>query len=300
MENEDKIFEKFKSAANNSESKEFSAIDKVWNRVEEKLDNTQTKKATIVWKKIAVAACLLLFGTLGFQFLNTNQPQIKPNQTIVAKDSIETQTKAEDAVVTSEPTNPAIKKEAVQILQQQIKPESQVAMETKAEDAEGEAMGEVTASPVISGYSSAKEISVSDESKSKTTVDLKKAAARNVEMFMNQDKQGSELHKDEPLVVIDNKVEKKSLKNLEFDDDESLVVLNNPLYIINGVQYTEQQVFGPNPTSPYSPLKKQDIETISILQDEKAVEIYGEKGKKGVVIITTKNGKPVSASKKAK
>ena len=35
------------------------------------------------------------------------------------------------------------------------------------------------------------------------------------------------------------------------------------------------------------------IESISILPPEKAVSIYGEKGKKGVVIVTTKDGKPL-------
>ena len=28
---------------------------------------------------------------------------------------------------------------------------------------------------------------------------------------------------------------------------------------VNGVQYTEQELFGPNPTSPYAPLTKQNI-----------------------------------------
>ena len=63
------------------------------------------------------------------------------------------------------------------------------------------------------------------------------------------------------------------------------------------MNYSEEELFGPNPTSPYSPLNKQLIETISILQDEKAVSIYGEKGKNGVVIITTKDGKPAPKKK---
>ena len=69
-------------------------------------------------------------------------------------------------------------------------------------------------------------------------------------------------------------------------------MLPDPLYIINGVSYSEKELFGSKPSSPYAPLSKLKIETISILQDEKATAIYGEKGKKGVVIITTKTGKP--------
>lgn len=51
-------------------------------------------------------------------------------------------------------------------------------------------------------------------------------------------------------------------------------------------------MFGPKPTSPYTPLDKQDIISLNILLEEEAIKIYGEKGKKGVVIVTTKNGKP--------
>ena len=67
---------------------------------------------------------------------------------------------------------------------------------------------------------------------------------------------------------------------------------NNPLYIIDGIYYSENDLFGKNPTSPYAPLNEQEIKTITILQDLEATEKYGEKGKKGVVIITTKAGKP--------
>ena len=82
------------------------------------------------------------------------------------------------------------------------------------------------------------------------------------------------------------------LPNLQPENVESLVVLDEPLYIIDGVYYSENDLFGNNPTSPYAPLNKQEIKTITILQDTEAVAKYGEKGKKGVVIITTKNGKP--------
>ena len=99
--------------------------------------------------------------------------------------------------------------------------------------------------------------------------------------------------KEEPLLVIDNVAEDlQKLGKLDANDVESIIILPDPLYIINGIEYSEVEVFGPNPTSPYSPLNQQDIETISILQKEKATEVYGKKGVKGVVIITTKNGKP--------
>lgn len=109
----------------------------------------------------------------------------------------------------------------------------------------------------------------------------------------NAEAKKKSIKKDDPLLVIDDKAEDlQNIGKLNPEDVESIVVLAEPLYIINGVEYSEKEVFGPNPTSPYSPLNEQDIETISILQKEKATEIYGKKGEKGVVIITTKNGKP--------
>ncbi len=57
---------------------------------------------------------------------------------------------------------------------------------------------------------------------------------------------------------------------------------NSPLYIIDGVQVE-------NGLSTLSP---QDIQSIDVLKDAAATAIYGARGANGVVIITTKSGKP--------
>ena len=106
-----------------------------------------------------------------------------------------------------------------------------------------------------------------------------------------------------PLVVVNGnlaqtkyksvqEVKKEIPKKLNDEEIESIIVLKEPLYIINGVEYSEKSLFGTHPTSPYAPLNKQNIETLTILQDEEAIEKYGDKGRKGVVIITTKNKVP--------
>ena len=38
MENQDKLYNQFKSAAENAETKDFPGMENVWNRVEQKLD----------------------------------------------------------------------------------------------------------------------------------------------------------------------------------------------------------------------------------------------------------------------
>ncbi|MEO5775979.1 MAG: hypothetical protein ABIQ27_03685 [Flavobacterium sp.] len=301
MENNESLFNEIKSAAENAETKDFPGMEKVWNRVEEKLDNKEDKKAIWRWKKIAVAASVLLVTTLGYQFFKNNNNEIKTNQVITATDSIKKTTPTTNAIVTAKPVNPAIKSDAEQILKRQITTAPVVAMHTTSASDEKETIFK-TDSLSKSKASMYNSVSITnggflrDDSK----YEYKKANTKDVEVFMDKSNQVSNVHKEEPLVVIDNKVEKKSIRELEFNDVDSLVVLKEPLYIINGVEYTEKEVFGPNPTSPYTPLNKQEIETIFILQDEKAIEIYGKKGSKGVVIITTKNGKPMTVSKKAK
>ncbi len=57
---------------------------------------------------------------------------------------------------------------------------------------------------------------------------------------------------------------------------------NSPLYIIDGVQVE-------NGLSTLSP---QDIQTIDVLKDAAATAIYGARGANGVIVISTKSGKP--------
>jgi TonB-linked SusC/RagA family outer membrane protein len=57
---------------------------------------------------------------------------------------------------------------------------------------------------------------------------------------------------------------------------------NNPLFIIDGVQVE-------NGLSTISP---QDIQSIDVLKDAAATAIYGARGANGVVVVTTKRGRP--------
>ncbi len=57
---------------------------------------------------------------------------------------------------------------------------------------------------------------------------------------------------------------------------------NDPLYIIDGVQVE----------SSLSTISPQDIQSIDVLKDAAATAIYGARGANGVIIITTKSGRP--------
>ncbi|MCB0444789.1 MAG: TonB-dependent receptor plug domain-containing protein, partial [Gelidibacter sp.] len=56
---------------------------------------------------------------------------------------------------------------------------------------------------------------------------------------------------------------------------------NEPLYIVDGVILTAENINSINP---------EQIESIKVLKDNEATAIYGSRGSNGVVIITTKNG----------
>ncbi|MFJ1381311.1 hypothetical protein [Capnocytophaga canimorsus] len=65
--------------------------------------------------------------------------------------------------------------------------------------------------------------------------------------------------------------------------------VENPLIIVDKKEVTSSEL---------KALSHENIENISILKDEKAIEIYGEKAKYGVVIVTTKmKNAPTSENK---
>jgi hypothetical protein len=318
MDNQDKLFDKFKEASHNAEVKDFSAMEKVWSRVEEKLDKKEAKKTISLWKKIAIAASLLLLISLGSQFLKSDKKIDIENPKVVINDS--TQDKSQkpalennNTVVSSSEIVP--KAEATKILEKQINQEPVAINEIHTAN-----------SPIVryeSAVVAADEVAYPEppkaEVESKSDNDdifLKEKAANSSNYLQASKNAGYETSKKEtqpqmsrksaPLVVLNgkaisdkddakkDKMTQEELPNLKPENMESLIILDEPLYIIDGIYYSENDLFGKKPTSPYAPLDKQEIKTITILRDLEATSKYGEKGKKGVVIITTKNGKPAT------
>lgn len=78
---------------------------------------------------------------------------------------------------------------------------------------------------------------------------------------------------------------------------------NAPLYLIDGVPYAADPIGHnqtatsfPTVTSPLNSINPSSIESIEILKDADATAIYGSRGANGVVLITTKKGKPGKTS----
>jgi len=311
MDNQDNIFDKFKKAAENSEQKDFPGIDKVWARVEDKLDKKEDKKAIALWKKIAIAASLLLLISVGSQFIKSDKTTIQDTKVVIKENTEKNILEKNKTVVASE--SPLLPKpEALKILDKQITRENNVA-ETPmyvtepvgAGTADAIIVEEPAAAPVQADYA-IEEDNNNLKDKAAQNLDYARTVQRESAKVAFADKQPQIAKKSAPLIVLNgnaishsddkkrDKMMQAELPNLQPENVDSLVVLDAPLYIIDGIYYSENDLFGTNPTSPYAPLNKQEIKTITVLQDLEATSKYGEKGKKGVVIITTKTGKPTS------
>ncbi|MDR1098475.1 MAG: hypothetical protein LBL57_10120 [Tannerella sp.] len=93
---------------------------------------------------------------------------------------------------------------------------------------------------------------------------------KNGIILITTKKSGTEEGDDVSIVKEINGIKSEKLK------------LTDPLIYIDGEQHDEKYL---------SRIKPKDIASFSILKDRSATEIYGEKGKNGVILITTRNGK---------
>lgn len=296
MGTEEKLYKKIQQAAENAEQKDFPSMEKIWARVEDKMETQTLQKEKHLWKKIAVAASVVLLGTLTFFLLQEKETVIVPENTITTIDSSKNTIPTPESANGLVNTPPEIKKDAEQILQQQIviqnnivindtinyKSKKEVLMPTPIAMEEVKEMAKTNLVPSNNN-------NISNSASINNSGYLAKGKRYDVTMNSAESTQDKDKKiANDDLVVIDGKLSKKSLNNINPEEVESIIELKEPVYFINGVEYSEDSLFGENPTSPYAPLSKQKIEKIEVIQPADAIKIYGEKGKKGVVIITIK------------
>lgn len=310
MDYQDKLFEQIKEAERNAENQDFPAMEKIWSRLEEKLDKKEAKKTIALWQKIAVAASLLLVLSIGFQFLNSSSPKSIQEAPAVVTTTTKNNPSAVETNENTTNTTPVIvtKAEAAAIINNSIGQEVAV-HNTQSKDTIMSSATNAISIPEIATAIASSEVADEKDAES-NAIEQKLVAPASVAKekasykMAFAEKSQERAKKSSPLVVIDNtalsdsnaskreRIMQQELSNFKPENLESVIVLDNPLYIIDGNYFSEDDLFGPQPKSPYAPLNHQDIKTIVILKDTDAVSKYGEKGKKGVVIITTKTGKP--------
>lgn len=296
MGTEEKLYKKIQQAAENAEQKDFPGMEKIWARVEDKLETQTLQKEKHLWKKLAVAASVVLLGTLAFFLLQEKETVIVPENTITtiidsSKNMIPTPKSANGFVNTT----PEIKKDAEQILQQQIVIQNNIVInDTINYKSKKEMMlpklivKEEVQEMAKTSLVSTSNNTISNSASANDSGNLAKGKRYDLANSVNLLKEKDKKVANENLTLVDGKLTKESLSNLNLDDIDSIIELKEPIYFINGVEYSEESLFGENPTSPYAPLSKQKIEKIEVIQPADAVKIYGKKGEKGVVIISIK------------
>jgi len=301
MGTEDKLYKKIQQATKNTEPDTFSGMEKVWARVEEKLDTNTLKKEKNNWKKLSVAAIIIIVFSILYNFYK-NEPEIEKN-TIVINDSIikEELLKEEQISNLIKDTIKKIKKDSlIKLGTNQINFKISPIVLIKNDSLNlpnndliilpnNNILGLLKAKDSISIIDIKENILFSSLQKGNKRMEYTSFQSTSNKLIQNPE---TSFKKPNPLVVINGKVDSiKNLKEISNEEIDSIYVLTNPLYIINGVEYSEESLFGKNPTSPYYPLDKQKIIATTILYKEEGEKVYGVKGKEGVVIIKTKNGK---------
>ena len=93
--------------------------------------------------------------------------------------------------------------------------------------------------------------------------------------------------------------------NIQIRGANSITGGSDPLFVVDGTPFngsTNQQtgaIFGSQTSSRFLDIDPNNIESISILKGLSATVLYGEGGRNGVILITTKNGAGRRANKKA-
>ena len=275
MGTEEKLYKKIQQAAQNAEQKDFPGMENIWARVENKLETQTLQQEKHLWKKIAVAASIVLVGTLAFLLLQPKENIIVPENTISAIDTTKNEIPTPESANGFATTNPVIKKDAKEILQQQIIIQNNIVINDTINYSSRkevtihtpmmleEVQAKTSFAPELrndasnAAFLSNQGYAAKGKAYSITTVSAEDISQEPIKEMMNND-----------FVIIRGQISQESANG-----NEPLIVLNNHLVtkaILNDID--------PN-----------SIASVTVLKNQAAISLYGEKGKNGAIVLTTKN-----------
>jgi TonB-linked SusC/RagA family outer membrane protein len=85
-----------------------------------------------------------------------------------------------------------------------------------------------------------------------------------------------------------------SVPNVRIRGIGSITAGSAPLYVIDGIPVVSGDISGGN-SNTIAGLNPNDIQSLTVLKDASATSLYGSRAANGVILITTKNGKPGKA-----
>lgn len=285
----DRLFSNESKSA--EENTVFSGFDRVWEKVESRLDEKKETKIFKLWLPYTIAASLaIVFGSLYF----FNQDEKNIQKPVMAKNTVK---KIDNDVATlvNEENNVAIRnldakiKQKVQtqivdnkpiIAYNQPKNENEfisnsIIKETYTEvqsapklEENANAKVEFSGDKLLSQNSIEEEsVRISEEARAKEKMVMsyqaKVADSQNIRLTQYSDKGSTD------------EIDEGNFENVKISTDKN----QSPLYVVDG--YVADSEFIKN----YN-LKK--ITSLNIVEGKNAVKLYGNYGKKGVVVITTK------------
>ena len=275
MGTEEKLYKKIQQAAQNAEQKDFPGMENIWARVENKLETQTLQQEKHLWKKIAVAASIVLVGTLAFLLLQPKENIIVPENTITAIDTTKNEIPTPESANGFATTNPVIKKDAKEILQQRIVIQNNIVINDTINYSSRkevtihnpmmleEVQAKTSFAPELrndasnAAFLSNQGFAAKGKAYSITTVSAEDISQEPIKEMMNND-----------FVIIRGQISQESANG-----NEPLIVLNNHLVtkaILNDID--------PN-----------SIASVTVLKNQAAISLYGEKGKNGAIVLTTKN-----------
>lgn len=294
MENFNKIDQLFNEESKKSEENtDFPGFENVWEKVESRLDEVENKKRIIpIWLPYSIAASLAI--TIGLVYF-FNQKSELPNTSITSNGNIK------NAVIQNN-TNGLDSAKIVSI-DETVKKNIQ---KTELKNIENSSVKNV-----ISSNESVKPILVQNDKNFEVNSDKEKEnlVSTNVENLKKEDSnpilasgfvQNQEVVKtyamkeakaefknsqraipEENHVILAEATDNDGISDDEDFSDVKIAMNKNsqPLYIVDG--YVADANFLKN----YN-VKK--ITSLNIVEGKNAVQLYGNSGKKGVVVITTK------------
>ena len=297
MENFNNIDQLFNEESKKSEENtDFPGFEKVWEKVEARLDKAENKKRIIpIWLPYSIAASLAITIGLAYFF---NQKNELPNTSITSNNNIENSVNQNYTIISDSSKIAAIdetvknniqklsinniessstKKASQKVLSnaESIKPALvqdtelyEVNSDKEKENlvlADAENLKKEDSNPVLaSGFVQNQEVV--------KTYAIKEARAgfNNLQRAIPQ----------ESHVTLAESTDVSGISDDDFSDVKIAMNKNSqPLYIVDG--YVADANFLKN----YN-VKK--ITSLNIVEGKNAVELYGNSGKKGVVVITTK------------
>ncbi|MDF2932583.1 MAG: hypothetical protein K0R36_1914 [Chryseobacterium sp.] len=318
MENNHDIDKKFNEASQSlEEPATFPGFDKVWVKVEAKLDKKEEKKKVIpIWFPYGIAASLII-GLGAFYFINKNnvseinKPQIAQNtispkvnpKVQVIDSTVKSNIEKEIAVVHSQKENqvlvysnvvPEPVKAPIILVPQQadyrvasnpnyMEPDHDGVLD---KDDEPQEMREVVVTGALGirkrqdATSSSTQISNSNVVQSlQGSVAGIKISSNNNGWLNNQSYNNNPLNSLQGQIPSSPILSKSLPQNIVIRGVSSLNGNNQPLIIIDGM-VADQNVL--------TKLNSQQIKSVDILKDASASALYGSRASNGVIVITTK------------